>query len=242
MSTNTPKRCCSDLKLDRLLVGDLDDVEAHALHAHLDQSLACRARYDELAADRDDFVAATPRLSFTRQAVVTSSSASSSSSSRQRWRFVAAGVSTMAAAAGVLLLVLPGPSGDDVDIVRSKGAPVALTVHRKRGDSVSALRRTDTVVAGDVLRVEVTSPAAAAVVIVSADTDGVAAWSQRAVDVEAGTTTLPFAVELGAAGGDLVVSAYVCAHGVVVADVEAAGGAAMAGCEIAVAHLKREHL
>lgn len=237
-TTNTP-RCCSDLKLDRLLVGDCDDVEAHALRAHLEQSAPCRARYEALAADRAAFVAAPPVLDFAPKPQSSSSSLSSFKPAprARRWS-VAAGLSALAAGVAVLAMQQP-VSGADVDVVRSKGADLDVTIHRKRGDVVTPLLRADTVAVGDVLRAEITTATPAHVVVVSVDADGPAAWNTSAVHVDAGRTTLPFAVELSDQGADLSVFVYACERSVDVVTCERAAGAAVDGCRVSATTLKR---
>ena len=239
MSTsNASTRCCSDLTLDRLLVGDVDDGEAQTLRAHLEQSAPCRARYDVLVADRAAFVAAPPVLDFAPKRQ--SPASSTKPARRARWS-VAAGLSALAAGVAVFAMQQPGAAADApvVDVVRSKGSALNVTIHRKRGDVASALLRTDTITAGDALRAEVTTAAPAHIVVVSVDADGASAWNTAPVHVDSGTTTLPFAVELTADGGDLAVFVYACDHDVDVAKVERANGAAIAGCAVSATNLQR---
>lgn len=251
MSTsNTAARCCSDLKLDRLLVGDCDDDEAHTLRVHLEQSAPCRARYEALVADRDAFVAAPPALNFTptisssmslSSSSLSSSSANGATRGRRRWS-VAAGMSALAASVAVLAMqpsVVPPDAPVVDDVVRRKGGAVAVWIHRKRGDVAQRLQGTDTVTAGDVLRAEVMTASPMEIVVVSVDADGAAAWNTSAVHVDAGRTTLPFAVELSEQGGDLTAFVYACDHVVEVPVVQRAAGAAVPGCTVVTTTLKR---
>ncbi|WP_437964604.1 zf-HC2 domain-containing protein [Sorangium sp. So ce260] len=57
-----PEGCPSDLRLDRLLAGELDPAEQQATRAHLDGCARCARRFAEIEAGRAAFLADPPPL------------------------------------------------------------------------------------------------------------------------------------------------------------------------------------
>lgn len=214
----TSGRCCSDLRLDQLLCGELDDDDARALRVHLESSPRCAARLAELQADRDAFVAAPPPLRLIEGGMTTATTATTTTTSPSRRARLLMLAPVLAAAAGLVLAVqTTGGDGDlDGDVVRTKGAAPQVLVHGKRGDVVRALSAGDVVLAGDVLRFDVGTAGPRHVGVVGVDHDGVSAWIPADGDalVQAGgaPTPLPTAVALDVApvAGTLKIVVWAC--------------------------------
>jgi|GEM_PF-323803 len=224
----TSGRCCSDLRLDQLLCGELDDGDAHALRVHLESSPRCAARLAELQADRDAFVAAPPPLRLVEGDVQAAPAPAPTPPAQKapslRGRLLAL-APVLAAAAG-LIIALRGPAthdggadGDPVigaDVVRAKGEAPRVLVHGKRGDVVRPLGAGDVVFAGDLLRIDVGTVGPRHVGVVGIDHDGIAAWIPAGGDalVVAGgaPAPLPEAVTLDEApvAGTLKVVVWSC--------------------------------
>jgi anti-sigma factor RsiW len=219
-------RCCSDLRLDQLLCGELDDDDAHALRVHLQSSPRCADRLAALDADRAAFVAEPPPLRIVDDvpgeatAAVTGRAGSTAPLSLPARtatltgrpgpsvRRVLALVPALAAAAaaGVVLLRTPPPGGDPGvldEVVRTKGDAPQVVVHARRGDAVFALGPGDVVRGGDALRIDVATSEPGYVGVVGVDHDGVTAWIPAAGDALAWSggppAPLPTAVALDAA-------------------------------------------
>lgn len=123
----------SDLRWDRLLAGELSEVERAETVAHAEACPACASRRAEITAGFDAFANVTPALP-------------------RRWPRRVAAVATVAAAAAALVVVLRPPPGDET---RTKGAggpqlmlaagprehvaPVSSGDRVRPGDSVQAV-------------------------------------------------------------------------------------------------------
>lgn len=160
--------CLSDLCLDELLVGE--SVPA-AAHQHLASCGQCRARRDELAADRASFRAAPPPLPLRRPARARSLSP---------WIAGAGGAAAVAAAAAVLLFVsaAPGRGGgpgsepaDDPGETRTKGSAwLGLVI--EHGGAQRTGEPGEKVHPGDTLAFSINTPRPAYVAVLGRDAHG----------------------------------------------------------------------
>jgi hypothetical protein len=219
----TSGRCCSDLRLDQLLCGELDDGDAHALRVHLESSPRCAARLAELRADRDTFVTAPPPLRVIDGGMQVATAPPANKKAPSLRGQLLALTPVLAAAAG-LFIALRGPAIADVsvdpvvgaDLVRAKGAAPQVLVHGKRGDVVRPLGTGDVVFAGDLLRIDVGTSGPGHVGVVGVDHDGIAAWipaDGETITVAGGAPTpLPTAVALDEAptAGSLKIVVWAC--------------------------------
>ncbi|WP_437807519.1 anti-sigma factor family protein [Sorangium sp. So ce1078] len=108
-----PEGCPSDLRLDRLLAGELDPAEEQATRAHLDGCAPCAARFAALEAGRAAFLADPPPLR-----LPAAPPAAAPSIRRLRARALFPAVTAALGAAAVLAVVLitrppAPPRGDD---------------------------------------------------------------------------------------------------------------------------------
>jgi anti-sigma factor RsiW len=113
-----PRGCCSDLDLDRLILGELDADAAATLRRHLETSPSCQARHDAMRAEHEAWQRDLPPLS---GAVVVGLDGAR----RRRWLRLSSAAGVMLAAAGVLIAV--GRSGPDPEVVRPKGGSLRAT-------------------------------------------------------------------------------------------------------------------
>jgi hypothetical protein len=159
----------SDLRLDELLVGERPD---HAAYQHLATCGECRARRDELAADRAQFLAAPPPLPARRPPP---RPAPARISRRTRW--LASG--GLVAAAAIVLFVAPlGRGGSDVTPAgdagetRTKGGGGRLgVIVEHRGEQRAALPG-EVVHPGDTLVFEISTPRPTHVAVLGRDARG----------------------------------------------------------------------
>jgi hypothetical protein len=221
----TSGRCCSDLRLDRLLCGELDDGDARALRAHLEASPRCAARLAELQADRDAFVAAPAPLRLidggaagaaTATTAATSPTTARTASTSSRGARLYALLPVLAAAAGLVFAVQTTTTTSDGDVVRTKGTAPRVLLHGKRGEVVRPLGAGDVVFAGDLLRLDVGTAGPRHVGVVGVDHDGVSAWipadGDALVHVGGAPAPLPTAVALDEAptAGVLQIVVWAC--------------------------------
>jgi anti-sigma factor RsiW len=122
-----PRGCCSDLDLDRLILGELDDDAAAALRRHLDAAPSCRARFEALRTGHEAWQRDLPPLG---GAVVVGIEGAR----RRRWLRLSSAAGVMLAAAGVLIAI--GRTGPDPDVVRPKGGSLRATFALESGTDV----------------------------------------------------------------------------------------------------------
>jgi hypothetical protein len=168
MTDISTQTCLSNLRLDTLMVGELDAVAARDAERHLASCARCAARRRELADVAQDLFARRPTLGRASTGRPSPVAPSLQTGRRWGWRLGAiagAGVATVAA----MLLVVARPS----DGWRAKGAGVtfeAFLLH-PRGD-VALVLDGDRLSPGDRLRFRVTSTRPGYVAVVSVDPAG----------------------------------------------------------------------
>lgn len=200
-------RCCSDIKLDRYLDGEMHGEALIALEAHLSTSPICRARADELRADRAEFASAAARVPAAPAANVTSLRAWSR---RRSTTFSASAGALALAAAAVLFVVRGGDEATKVDVVRAKGSGV-LTVHVLHDGAVRVAAPREQVAPGDRIQFTVRADSDAHVAVVGRDGAGVVSVYAAPVAVRAHVDTqLAGSIELDATPGDEELFAFFC--------------------------------
>lgn len=143
-----PESCLSDLRLDRLVAGELDAPAEAEARAHLKGCAPCAARLAEIEAGRAAFLAEPPPLRATaRPARV-----------RRILPWVPPLATALALAAAALLWLRPRPVTEPIDPgTRIKGhARVGFYV--KHGAAVTPGAAGETVIAGDTLQFTTTTP------------------------------------------------------------------------------------
>lgn len=233
-------RCCSDLKLDRLILGELDADERASLHAHLSSSPPCLERHAALLRDREAFRAHPPPLDLdgmtrsTGAATVTmveapTAAPAAAAARRPRWSVAAAAPLFAVAVAGAVVIIAPfgvaSHDGDELDAVRAKGGAPALTVFVRDPSQSSGVRVLGAAIGGDEplagdpvvhpgdgLRFAVrVSVAPAWAGVVGVDGAGVAALYAPITRVDVlGAHQLPGAVELDTVLGQERYIAFLC--------------------------------
>ena len=154
-----PETCLSDLALDRLIAGEVEEP------THLAGCDACRSRLAELRADADSFAGSVWIAGAARRAT------RAAGASRWRW-WAAIAVPAVAAAAVAIWIALPR---DDAGApgVRTKGS-VALDVVVKRGDgTIERLGPAARVAPGEAVRFLVSTDRAGYLAILGLDAAGV---------------------------------------------------------------------
>ena len=129
----THPNCCSDLRFDALLAGELDRRARGELHAHLSDCTACSHRLDAIVRERAAWLTRVPAFEDLRALADTPKP---SRARTARWRWAA----PLAAAVALLLLarlpgehVNPGLEPPTMDTTRSKGLPhVGFFIKRGR--------------------------------------------------------------------------------------------------------------
>ncbi len=209
-------RCLSNLALDRLLAGELDEGAGAAARLHLDGCAHCGPRFRELEADRDRFRAAPPALSLPAPAADPARAPGRASPT-----FALAASGALAAALVVFLQLRARPGGGpaprpDDELARTKGG-VRLGFYVKRQDSVLEGRSGDVVHPGDAVRFSYSSPTAGYLIVVSRDGAGrVSVYypdgdTRSAAQLPAGADeVLPGSVVLDDAVGPEVVHGILC--------------------------------
>jgi hypothetical protein len=155
--------CLSDLKLDRLLAGELDGrPEEEAARAHIASCPRCQQRRDDIAAQP----AQTPGPALIRE--VSQRGAPQRRAPRRRAPVVAA-ISLLAAAAGVVLFARPRPGPPAPAETRLKGGDLGFEVLvRRQGEGSAATLRPELPLhPGDVIGFRVRSRAGGHLAIVS---------------------------------------------------------------------------
>ena len=145
--------CCSDLELDQLILGELDEPERLRIEAHVAASPSCAARLLTLRAAQQEWQSQMPPLAATTQAAppATLATVTSLDAARRRRRQLGAGLTTLAAAAGVLFMV----QRTETSTTRTKGGAVHVAVTRDVGGHGEDVFSGDSVPAGSRLHVEV---------------------------------------------------------------------------------------
>jgi len=135
------------LKLDRYLLGELAEVEAAGVRAHVAGCDACRAALEAMRPEPLPPLRVVP-LPLQRP---------------RRWPRIAAAAAGLAAAAGVLLVV-QRPAGE-----RTKGPGFSLSMYVQHGGDVRLAAPGEQVAAGDAVRFAVSAPSATYVAVLSVD-------------------------------------------------------------------------
>ena len=229
----------SDLQLDLLMAGELEELAAASARKHLTSCPTCTGRWTALEADRDRYRTALPL----RPRPTGDPARARPAKRRHRWRIPVA-----AAAAAALLLIAwprktidqdapPATSGD----VRTKGGP-SLGFYRSRDGRVTQGASGDLMAPADEVRFAVTADRASYLVIAGVDASGrVAIYfpegaAGRAAPIEAGTDQLlPGAIALDEAPGPERIIAFFCRAPVEVASARAAAADPaphLEGCQV----------
>ncbi|MDC3961253.1 DUF4384 domain-containing protein [Polyangium jinanense] len=142
MTRSRPETCLSDLRLDRLVAGELDAAAGREARVHLEGCARCAARLTEIKAGRAAFLADPPPLPAARPAAEVRRFA--------RWAPRVAVV--LAAAAAFAFWFRARPAGDDPgDATRIKGRP-RVGFYVKHGDAVTPGAAGEIVYPGDALQ------------------------------------------------------------------------------------------
>ena len=117
MSLPVPRSCCSDLELDQLILGELDEPERQRIENHVAASPSCDARLVTLRAAQQDWQAQLPPLSSPSTAEAAPSTTTEPSTGpprhgarRPRPRQFSIGLMLAVAAAMVVLLMMTLPT------------------------------------------------------------------------------------------------------------------------------------
>jgi anti-sigma factor RsiW len=198
-----PDHRCSDFLLDRLQRGELPADDVAVLEAHLAQSSVCAERRALLLRASADYQARARPLVFD---LPSSTVAPVKPQRRRQWTWAVA-ASSLAAAAGVVLLVQPADDG-----VRTKGSGGVDTQFFVLRDG-HVQPASSKVVAGDVVRARVHSPTPVGIAIFEVDPAGVVSPlfpSRGGLLAVTGAVELPEARELDASTGTLDWVTLVC--------------------------------
>lgn len=228
MTRRRSEACASDLRLDRLLAGELAPSEVRALEAHLVACAACAARRRELAAAHSAFpheAGAFEALgaAMTERPPRSEARGAPRSGSRQRAtvlrRVWAAAAIAAALGLGVslvlrLMLDVERPVATLEGGTRTKGEPLpSLRLLVRRAGDVFVLRPGEPLHPGDALRFELAASAAGHVAIVARDAVGAVGVYHGWAPVDAGEgQLLPGAVELDESLGRERIYAVWCAR------------------------------
>jgi hypothetical protein len=235
--------CASDLELNALMAGELDEpARAAALKAHVDSCPRCRARLDRFQAvaippfaELDAAAPAAPAVA----ATVAAPRGGTAPRSGPRWRARAgwgAAVAAAAMAAAVAFLVRPRSTGPDGTAVRTKGGELVLAVLRRTpSGAVEALAPGASVGASDTIRFQLGHAQAGYALVLGIDSRrSVSIYVPSPADQQppfldvAGTTVLPGAIALDDAPGAEHVIALLCPSPPPVAEVRLAVAARLA--------------
>lgn len=202
----SPRSCCSDFDLDRLVAGDLDDNEASALRDHLASSRLCASRFEDFARAADVFAAPAPAPRPHASARVPP--AQTPARTQRRWT---AGLAASAAIAActVLFVVMQSPPSPRSTSERTKGGD-DVEVYALRDGVGARVNDGDAASAGDLLRFVVVVARPRVVAVTSVDGAGTISIFARPTLVAAGRTELAGAVELDDVRGREAVRAHFC--------------------------------
>jgi hypothetical protein len=220
--------CPSDLMLDRLRLGELQGAaEGERATRHVAECTQCQGRLAALA------VVVAPAIDFGPLPVTAPRRASRSWRRRGLW------LTPLLAAAAVAALIPWGKAS-----VRSKGGGWQLGVVAQRADGrVSRVSPGEALLPGDRLRFEVAAPADAFVAVISLDGRGAVTpfvpATGNTTAIGRGTQLLDGAVRLDDALGPERIMLLGCPDPMPVADLVAAGRAALARAQGAPADVGR---
>jgi hypothetical protein len=207
LTHETPAGRCSDLTLDRLLAGELDEARAAALEAHLAHAGPCRARYEAISADREAFLSRAPRLTVVPLGR-TPPALPAAPRRNAPWRAVTAAALALAAS---FALWLPTSGVDPA--TRTKGG--GLVAYRARGEAVDVVGEGGQVAPGD--RLKFAFPASRGLYAAVVGQDGTGAVSlyfpaggPRLARVEDDAGPLPGAIALDDAPGREQLFGFAC--------------------------------
>jgi hypothetical protein len=227
----TSGRCCSDLLLDRYLVGELADDERLSLATHLEGSPRCQSRLEVLRDDRALFQQQPSTMPYALPSAAAEDVPPTMLPSR--WRRMMVAVPVLAAAAAVVVSINTVDTGTRT---KGSGAP-SLAVHVQRGGQVH--QAAAGLQAGDTIQftVRTSRPGYAAVVSVDPNQQASAYAPPRGamMAIAAGEQQLPFATQLDDSVGVEQLHLFVCDEAHDVSDLVAktqANDVAMSGCSV----------
>jgi hypothetical protein len=198
--------CLSDLRIDRMLAGDLEGGESARAREHLAGCSACGARVAAFEAAR---AVIPPDL----EAIRRLAAAPPAATARRPWRAWWPSLGVALAVGAAALIVAVRPRAPD-ETTRIKGGP-RLGFFVKHGDDVRRGRPGELVNPGDMVRFVVSTPQQAHLTIAGADSRGVVTVyfpvASVADTVAAGSdVVLPRATQLDDTLGPETISAYFC--------------------------------
>ncbi|MDI1481225.1 DUF4384 domain-containing protein [Polyangium sp. y55x31] len=143
LTRSRPESCLSDLRLDRLVAGELDAAAGGEARVHLEGCARCKARLAEIEAGRAAFLADLPPLPAARP----------SAEVRRLARWAPRVAVVLAAAAAFAFWFRARPPGDDAGEpgTRIKGRP-RVGFYVKHGDAVTPGAAGEIVYPGDTLQ------------------------------------------------------------------------------------------
>jgi hypothetical protein len=173
-----PESCLSDLRIDRLLRGELGEASAAEARAHADACAACTARMHAIELERTMFQASPPSPAWTDVASSKSGPARTADRAAPRpkraWTLRAASVTTaVALAAAVMLVLRTRQFAPQEEGTRTKGATSVDWVVEHAG-AVRGITDGDVVQAGDRVQARVTSGVPLEVAVTESDGTGAA--------------------------------------------------------------------
>ena len=180
----------SRLTLERSSVDDLPEAQGREVSEHLRDCEQCSLYLGELTGAREWLLARAPAERFTAEVAARRDRVVRLRD--RRGPRIAAGVTALAAAAAMLVLVRRPPSGDgETPGIGLKGG--GASVYRSRDGQVRALSTDDTIRAGDALRVTVqqASPARVAAWFVDAHGQVDRVFPGGVMPVPAGESSMP---------------------------------------------------
>ena len=209
--------CLSALRLDRWMMGELNEDESALVRAHLTGCARCTRTVDAMRKERDETELPPVRLLSLARPLT----AGAEQRLRSRWR-AAALAAGFAAAASLLIVLAPPKRGE-----RIKGRGIALTMYVQHADDVRRSMPGDSVGVGDAVRFAVTTPVKAYVAVLSVDPKGRASiyypMGSRAEPIPAGIETpLPLGTRLDETRGEERVVGLFCSSPVELEPVRAA--------------------
>ena len=223
-----PPECLSDLRIDRMLGGDLDGGEIERAREHVAGCRACAAR---VAAFEAAQIATPPDLEALRRI------AAAPPPARRSWRglWPSLGVALAVGASALIVAVRPRAPGSGETTRIKGGARVGFFV--KHGDAVRRGRPGEPVSPGDLVRFVVSTPRPAHLAIVGVDAHGTPSVyfpvAGVADSVATGTEVeLPRATLLDDTLGPETIAAFFCERPVDLSAVRSLPQSAPPGCSI----------
>ena len=227
--------CLSDLRIDRMLAGDLDGGAREQARDHVAGCAACASRVAAFEAARAATPPATDLEAIRRIAAAPPARAARR---RRRWLWPSLGMALAACAAAVVVAVRP-PAPESDDATRTKGG-AHLGFFVKHGDAVRRGGPDESVSPGDLVRFVVSTPRPAHLAhlaIIGLDARGAVTVyfpvAGVADTVDAGTDVeLPRATLLDGTLGPETVAAFFCERPVDLTAVRARPRSTPAGCTV----------